>query len=129
MISRQFTRYLIVGALGTATHLAILALCVEWLKQDAVVSAAAGFVGALSVSYILNHQWAFESKQSHGSSLWRYIVVSLCGLVLNTAMMMALINYFRFWYLSAQLSVVIIVPIINFVLNRYWTFGAYIKEE
>ena len=124
MLVRQFSRYLIVGGLGTATHLAILALCVEWLGQSAIVGAIAGFLGALSVSYVLNHRWAFESRLAHKSSLWRYVVVSLSGLGLNTAMMMALVNYLHWWYFTAQLSVIIIVPLSNFVLNRYWTFKA-----
>lgn len=128
MLARQFTRYLVVGGLGTGTHLAILALCVELLRQSAIIGAIAGFIGALSVSYVLNHQWAFESQRAHVSSLWRYVVVSLGGLALNTGMMMALVHYLHWWYFTAQLSVIMIVPVINFLLNRYWTFEAYIKE-
>lgn len=127
MLARQFTRYLAVGGLGTATHLAILAIAVELFKQSPIVGAIAGFIGALSISYILNHQWAFESQRAHTNSLWRYVVVSLGGLALNTGMMMTLVHYFHWWYFTAQLSVIMIVPISNFLLNRYWTFEAAIK--
>lgn len=127
MLTRQFLRYLVVGGIGTVTHLAILAMSVELLGQSAIVGAVAGFIGALSVSYVLNHRWAFESKRAHVSSLWRYIVVSLTGLLLNTGMMMALVHYLHWWYFTAQLSVIMIVPALNFLLNRFWTFEAYIK--
>ncbi|MEW6562305.1 MAG: GtrA family protein [Pseudomonadota bacterium] len=124
MLTRQLTRYLIAGGLGTLTHLAVLALCVEVFGWSPVAGAVAGFLGALSVSYVLNHHWAFESRRSHIGSFWRYTLVSLGGLALNTAMMAGLVHYLHWWYFTAQLSVIFVVPLINFVLNRYWTFDA-----
>lgn len=124
MLSSQVGRYVIVGGLGTAAHLAILALCVEWLCLDAVLGAIAGFLGALSVSYVLNHYWTFQSRRPHLSSLWRYVTVSLAGLMLNTGMMYTLVYFLHWWYFTAQLSVILIVPISNFLLNRYWTFSS-----
>ena len=124
MLSGQIARYVMVGGLGTATHLAILALCVERFDFDAVQGAIAGFLGALSVSYALNHYWTFQSHRPHLSNLWRYVTVSLAGLMLNTGMMYALVVFFHWWYLTAQLSVILIVPISNFMLNRHWTFAS-----
>jgi len=129
VLRRQFQRYLIVGALGTGVHLVILALCVEWLGMGATGGAVAGFIGALLVSYILNHRWAFDSSRAHTSSLWRYALVSVSGLALNTAMVSAMVNYLQWWYFTAQLSVIWIVPISNFILNRYWTFGTNAKSS
>lgn len=123
MVSKQFLRYMVVGGFGTVTHLAILALFVEWMGQSVVLGAVVGFLGALSVSYVLNHRWAFESQRAHASSLWRYVLVALSGLVLNTSMMIALVHYFQWRYFTAQLSVIAIVPIYNYLLNRYWTFS------
>jgi putative flippase GtrA len=128
MLTRQIVRYLMVGGLGTVTHLAILAFCVEVLGWSAIAGTIAGFLGALSVSYWLNHRWVFESNSPHANSLWRYVVVSLSGLVLNSGMMSALVHYLHWWYFTAQLSVIFIVPITNFILNRYWTFFSGVRE-
>lgn len=125
MLSRQAFRYLIVGGLGTAAHLAILALCVEWLQLDVVRASIAGFLAALSVSYVLNHYWTFESTRSHVSSFWRYLTVSVSGLLLNTGMVYTMVEYFHWWYLTAQLTVIFVVPTSNFLLNRYWAFAAH----
>jgi putative flippase GtrA len=95
--------------------------------MGATGGAVAGFIGALLVSYILNYRWSFDSSRPHVSSLWRYALVSVSGLVLNTTMVSAIVNYLQWWYLTAQLSVIWIVPISNFILNRYWAFG--IKTE
>ncbi len=124
LVTRPAFRYLIVGGLGTVIHLAILALCVELLGIDAVTGSVLGFVGALSVSYLLNHYWTFRSRRAHLSSLWRYVAVSLSGLALNTGMMYALVHFSHWWYFTAQLSVILVVPLSNFLLNRYWTFSS-----
>lgn len=124
MLSSQVSRYIVTGGLGTVTHLAVLALCVEWLGFDAVLGAVAGFLSALSVSYVLNHYWTFQSRRSHLSSLCRYVAVSCTGLILNTGMMYALVSFLHWWYFAAQLSVILVVPITNFLLNRFWTFAA-----
>lgn len=124
MLTRPAVRYIIVGGLGTAIHLTILALCVEWFGIDAVMGSIIGFVGALLVSYVLNHYWTFRSRRSHLSSLYRYVTVSLFGLGLNTGMMYALIHILNIWYFAAQLSVILVVPLVNFLLNSYWTFSS-----
>ncbi|WP_409978041.1 GtrA family protein [Pseudomonas sp. C9-3] len=123
MLVKQFFRYVIVGGLGTVSHLAVLAVCVEVLNWQPVVASIAGFISALLVSYNLNYHWAFQSRRSHMEGVWRYIVVSLGGLLLNAGMMSALIKYAHVNYFLSQLYVVAVVPVCNFIINRYWTFG------
>lgn len=123
-LSRQVTRYIIVGGLGTAAHLIVLTIGVERLQWDVVQGSIAGFLAALSVSFFLNHYWTFESQRSRLNSFWRYFVVSLSGLMLNTAMVYAIVEYLHWWYLTAQISVILVVPTSNFLLNRYWAFAS-----
>lgn len=125
LLSRQILRYIIVGGLGTAAHLAVLAMSVEWWQLDVVLASVAGFLAALSVSYVLNHYWTFESRRSPGSSFWRYLSVSLSGLLLNTGMVYVMVEYLHWWYLTAQISVIFVVPTSNFLLNRYWAFASH----
>lgn len=123
MFDRQTTRYVIVGGVGTATHLALLALSVELLGINPLYGAVVGFAGALCVSYILNHYWTFQSRRARLSSLWRYFTVSCSGLALNTALMYLLISHLYWGYFTAQLSAIAIIPVSNYLLNRYWTFA------
>ncbi|BBU27666.1 hypothetical protein BTHE68_14000 [Burkholderia sp. THE68] len=124
MITRQFIRYLVAGGLGTLAHLAILACCVEWFGWRPAAGAAAGFSAALLISFALNYRWTFQSQRSHLAGLWRYVIVSLGGLGLNTAMVYSLVEYLHCNYFNAQLYVIAVVPVCNFIVNRYWTFDA-----
>lgn len=123
MLSQQVFRYIVVGALGTAAHLAVLALAVEYYRLGVVVATVAGFLAALAVSYGLNHYWTFQSQRHPASSFWRYLLVCLSGLLLNTAMVYTMVEYFGWWYLTAQLCVILVVPTSNYLLNKYWAFN------
>ena len=125
MLSRQAFRYVVGGGLGTAVHLAVLTLMVEWYGMGVVYATVAGFMAALFISYVLNHYWTFQSQRRHASSFWRYVLVCLSGLMLNTGMVYVMVEYFGWWYLSAQLCVILVVPISNYLLNRYWAFASH----
>jgi putative flippase GtrA len=123
VLKLQLARFAVVGIINTLTHLGVLILAVEWLHIYPVIASILGFAAAVSISYILNHRWTFESSQEHSVTLWRFIVVSLFGLALNTVLMLLLLQYFHWWYFWAQLGVLLVVPLSNFILNRYWTFN------
>lgn len=53
---------------------------------------------------------------------FRYTVVSVMGLGLNTLIMFCLVNGMGMWYLLGQAIATLIVPIHNFLWNFYWTF-------
>ena len=122
-LQNQFLRYLLVGGAGTLVHLLILAFTVEIFSRSATTGTILGFCGALFVSFTLNHKWTFDTKRSRLNVLWRYVLVSVFGLILNVSMVNGLVNSLGWWYLWAQLSVIWVVPITNFLLNKYWSFG------
>jgi putative flippase GtrA len=124
LLGHPAIRYVVVGGLGTATHLALLAFSVERLELPPLLGAGIGFLGALGVSFWLNHHWTFRSQRPQWQSLWRYVSVCVGGLLLNTAMMFGLVNGLGWGYFQAQLSVILVVPAINFLLHRHWAFAS-----
>jgi putative flippase GtrA len=124
MMAAQFMRYAVAGGLGTVAHLSVLALAVERLGFGVVAGSVAGFCAALAVSYLINRAWTFREGRRREGRFWRYALVCLSGLVLNTAMMVALVEGLHWPYLLAQLSVIFIVPVSNFLLSRRWAFDA-----
>jgi putative flippase GtrA len=122
MIRYQVFRFAVVGVVATVTHIAVLIAGVEWLGLHPVFASTLGFIAAVADSYLLNRSWTFKSDAAHGETLWKFVVVSLIGLGLNTAMMTTLVGYFHWWYLWAQLATLLVVPASNYLLNRHWTF-------
>ena len=121
-LSCGMLRYAIVGVLGTAIHFGVLAALVEFGGVEPVLASAAGFIVTLIVSYVLNHRWTFASPARHRTAFARYTAVSVLGLGLNSLIMYLAVHVFGLWYILAQALVVMVVPAVNYLLNRSWTF-------
>ncbi|MCD9024484.1 GtrA family protein [Cohnella silvisoli] len=124
LLRSSFIRYGMVGGLGTLLHFGILILLVESIKMTAVVSSVIGFIIVLAVSYYLNRYWTFSTRimESHWRNFMKYCVVSLFGLLLNTAIMYVTVELWHIRYLIGQAIVILVVPASNYLLNRSWTF-------
>lgn len=127
MLQGRFVKYAVVGALGTLLHFGTLIFLVEATGLPAVTSSAIGFLLVVVVSYYLNRHWTFSSAANTSAlgSFAKYVAVSTSGLVLNTAIMYAIVDLLEWPYLLGQAAVTVVVPVSNYFFNRTWTF----KEE
>ena len=89
-----------------------------------LVSAVLAFVVAVTNSFVLNKTWTFGEKIGHRvySRYIKFIVISLIALIFNLMLLYVLVEYFKIWYMPAQLVGVILNLIINFLGNKLWTF-------
>lgn len=115
-------QYGIVGILGTVTHMGVLTFLVEFFGVKPLIASTTGFFITLIESYLLNYYWTFKARTSHSQAIGRYFTVSVFGLLLNTIIMYLTVNYFGIWYLYAQMLVILVVPLSNYLLNKMWTF-------
>lgn len=118
----KFSKYFIVGIIGTTTHIGILLWLVEVFKFNHILASTVGFILTVIISYCLNYRWTFKSREKHTIALLRYTIVSMIGLSLNTCIMFLSVNVFGLWYLIGQAITVLIIPATNFILNSYWSF-------
>jgi putative flippase GtrA len=116
-------RYLVVGLLGTVTHLCLLYIAVEFVGMSPLPGSGAAFIWVVIQSYLLNRNWTFQSIRGHNSALPRYLAVSGIGFMGNLLIMYVMLDIFGLWYMLAQASAAIVIPIMNFLLNKYWTFA------
>lgn len=117
-----FPRYVMAGAAAALTHFSILIFGVECLRGDPVLWSAGGFVAAVGVNYPLQYSWTFRSTAKHAAAFPRYLVVTLTMLGLNTVVFWILAVGLSIWYLLSQALAIAIVMVLNFVLNRTYTF-------
>lgn len=127
-MAKKVFRYIVVGVIGTATHVGALVLLVEIFYMDPVLSSTLGFILTVIVSYILNYFWTFESSQNHIIALSRYVIVSVTGLLLNVGIMHLTVNILGWWYILGQATVSFVIPVTNFLMNNYWSFKSAEKN-
>jgi len=121
-VAPQFIRYVGAGAVGTAAHYAVLIALVQIMSTPAVAASTAGaLVGAL-INYALNHRFTFASSRAHRMALPRFLAIAGLGIVLNAAVMWAVLVVVPSHYLFAQVAATAAVLFVGFVANRRWTF-------
>ena len=90
----QFGKFLAVGTLNTGIDFGTLNL-LSWLTgiyggvQLAPINVP-GVLLALTNSYLLNKHWTFKTPFDPGRRVGRFVLVSLTGVGLNTALVVAL---------------------------------------
>ena len=118
----QLFKFGFVGASGYLINLAVFAALVEAAGLHHAVGAVGAFCVAVSSNFYWNRHWTFRASEGHaGFQAARFFTVSLAGLVLNLAILEALIGA-GLDALPAQAIAVAAVMPVNFVGNKLWTF-------
>lgn len=119
----QMVKYGLVGLTATTIHAAILFFLVEKWGVGPVLASIPAFLTALVISFLINHHWTFVVKGGYGRYFSRYAAVSVAGLILNIAIMYGTVSLMHQSYLLGLAMVIVFVPLISFLLQRYWTFS------
>lgn len=117
-------RFAVSGGLATGTHVLVFVALIEWLAVRPVFAAGVAFVLALFVSYGMNYHWTFSVSGPHRVMLPKFSVVAVLGLLLNLGITYAVVDVAGYWYGYALLLVVVFVPLMTFVLSKFWVFDA-----
>jgi putative flippase GtrA len=119
----KILKFGVVGMSGMVIDFGSTYLCKEILKIHKYVSNAIGFVLAASWNYAFNRIWTFESHNPHVAfEFFRFFVVSLIGLGLNTLILWLLVSKFKQHFYLSKLLAIAVVMVWNFVVNWLVTF-------
>jgi putative flippase GtrA len=116
--------YAAVGALATAAHYVLLAVLVEsaWLNPGP--AAACGACLGAVVAYWGNRAFTFRATPApHGRAMWRFAAVALAGAGLNGLIVAWGHGAWGLHYLVAQAIATVLVMLLTYHLNRWWTFS------
>ena len=111
--------------MAAAAHFCALWLLVEFCGANATAASAIGFCVATVVNYSLQYHWTFRASGPHSTLFWRYLAVSTTMLGVNTALFWTLCKVVGMHYLVAQIVATGAVVVLNFTINRRYTFVAY----
>ncbi|OMD08505.1 GtrA family protein [Paenibacillus odorifer] len=126
LFTNQFISYVFVGGIGTTAHTVTLWFMTEYVGLNPLLSSTLGFFISLFISYYLNSILTFKKKFNFKVFL-KYFVVSSFGLVVNLLILFTVQNVFLMNYMVGQLIAIVVVPILNFALNKYWAFNSKTK--
>ena len=124
---RQFILFSIVGAGNTLITLGVLHLLNSVLGINYLLSSAIGYLCGVVNGYLWSTFLVFKKKKTAGNAA-KFITVNLIVLAVNTALMYLFVdvagmeNVFNLGTLPAQALTICFTMVLNFVLNKFWTF-------
>ncbi|MFZ3151263.1 MAG: GtrA family protein [Anaerolineaceae bacterium] len=140
--SVRFRKFILVGILNTLVDFGFMNLFTAAFNFSLVQAQAISFVLAVLTSYMLNRKWIYpdSTESSMVNQFGKFLLISLAGLAIRTI----LIPVCDRWFiqviqasilkngsvdpvvLSHNAALALVIPItmiLNYLANRYWTFG------
>ena len=117
----KFIKYSVVGCISILIYFLSVFVLVEVFGKNPIFGSAVAFIIMSYFSFLLNRKFTFGSDFSY-NKLLRFLAVSAIGFTLNFFIMFMVVNVFSLHYSIGELITTLIIPIINFLLNNYWTF-------
>ncbi len=127
---KPFFRYCIVGTLGTAIDLGSLYVFVEYLNLHLMFATVCSFLLAVVNNFLLNKFWTFQNRHTNLKKQFiKFLLVSICGLLLTMSLMYVLVYGLALWYMLAKAITSLVVLTWNFLLNKFWTFNDKVWKD
>jgi putative flippase GtrA len=120
----QLLRFGLVGVSGYLVNLAVFALLSGGLGLHHLIAAVGAFCVAVSSNFFWNRHWTFAAGDGHaGFQAARFFAVSAAALLINLAVLEALVGGTSMGDLAAQAIAVAVAMPFNFLGNKLWTFA------
>ncbi|MDH6305288.1 putative flippase GtrA [Parabacteroides sp. PF5-5] len=119
---RQLFKYGIVGLSNTLITAIVIWVMMKVFDCSDVLSNIVGYIAGVLNSFVLNKQWTFKSSDSWMGSAIRFgIVFGICyslqlGLLLWLNKTLSIDGYYN------QLIAMAFYTVINFLMNKFYTF-------
>lgn len=115
-------RFGIVGIAATLTYAGATALSVEWLKLAPVPASILGQIVATGVSYFGHAFYSFRVRGDHRIFIWRFFVTGVLTFTMNGVVTWLLTSQIGMSYRVSVAIVTVLIPLTNYVGNRFWVF-------
>jgi dolichol-phosphate mannosyltransferase len=120
----QLLRFGLVGVSGYLVNLGVFALLSGSLGVHHLIAAIGAFCVAVSSNFFWNRHWTFAAGDGHaGFQAARFFAVSVAALLINLAVLEALVRGTSMDDLAAQAIAVAVAMPFNFLGNKLWTFA------
>jgi putative flippase GtrA len=123
----RFIRFGIVGVMNT-----LITIVSFWILSKIGV----GYITANIISYLIgvvnsyffNSRWVFKVDSKKSSRGVRFLIINLIVLVINTGLLILFVDKVGLNKYIAQILVIGICMVLNYFLNRKWTFSEEVKN-
>jgi putative flippase GtrA len=124
ILDYQLFRFGVVGALAASVHFLSVYAIVSIIDLIPIIANIFAFLIAFIVSYFGHSLWTFgHKKHNHSSAATKFFSVAVFSFIVNEGGYFLLLEYTSMHYLLSLFIVLITVPVMTFILSKYWAFN------
>ena len=126
-LATQLLKFGGVGLAATAVHVAVFSGLMEGFVLKAWLANLLAFCVTVTFSYFGHFHWTFKISRTakaerRPGSFPRFFVTAGLGLFLNTVAAFVIVDITGHAYIWAVLVMLFIVPVITFLIAKFWAF-------
>lgn len=118
----KFLKFGLVGIFNTLITIISYIFLVK-IGMNYLVANSIAYIIGVANSYYWNKNWVFRPKDSNKSLFVKFLAVNLIVLAFNTISLYLLVNKLLMNPFISQIFAIGVGMIINFFLNKLWTFN------
>ncbi len=119
----QIFRFGVVGVIAASVHFGVVVYFVQAFAWAPLVANIGGFVVAFQLSYWGHRTWTFyDSEVQHHVAYSKLLFVQLLNLTINEILFYFFLSL-HLPYTIALLIVLAILPVLTFIVSKWWVFG------
>ena len=118
---KEFIKFGIVGVSNTLITFLVYNILLK-LGMNYLVANIIGYICGMINGFIWSKNWVFKVDNESKMYFIKFALVNLLSLVISTGLLMVLVKQLSFNTTIAQLITTCITVVINYLLNKIWTF-------
>lgn len=123
LFERQWVRFTFMGALATLAYYLLGLFFVPLLHLPLLIGNTLAYLLAFAVSYFGHSRWTFQSDTPVIKTLPRFGLAQIFGLLFNSFIIDVLCHKFSIPYPLAMLAAIMIVPVVTYLICKFWVFA------
>lgn len=128
-MKKQIIRFLIVGGTSTVINYFIFYCLLNFFSVRYTFSSAIGYICGIFVGYFFNKNWTFESVSKSKLEVVKYYFTYLITLGISIVALKFQVDFLKIDAKFANLIVILITTILNFLGTRYLVFYKTISNK
>lgn len=119
-IMKQFCRFSLVGVVSFLVDYALLFTFTETFHMHYLLSSMLSFSAATVFNYIYSTKYVFDCNVKHRKKgrFGIFLLLSGCGLLLNSIIMKMLVEHLELYYMLAKICAALLVSFWNFISRK-----------
>jgi putative flippase GtrA len=120
----QYGKSLVAGGLAGLVHVIGLFILHEFISMHYLVASVVSYAGAIFFNFVLQKYFVYQNyhEKKYETQFVRYAILSLGSLILNTVSMHMLVGQWGWYYLIAQVVIIVCLSTVNYLVGRNFIF-------